>query len=199
MALTMRLFPPFIKTSRCTPGALGNPGFTWEKTRQFNAGMDLQLLKRIAITADFYIKNTSDLLNYRRLVSTTGFNSYVVNDGAVRNTGVELSVSGKSIEKVISWQTRLTAAFNKNEIRSYPQGEDPIQSHEQYQTSFAPGNATGAFWGYNAIGVYSSTNEVQVRNGANDAHPFQGGDIIFEDVDQNGIIDEGDMKVIEEQ
>lgn len=177
-------------------GALGNPGFTWEKTRQFNAGMDLLLLKRIAITVDFYSKNTSDLLNYRRLAGTTGFDSYVVNDGAVRNTGVELTVSGKVLKKAIGWQTRLTAAFNKNKILSYPQGEDPIENYGQYKTTAAPGNAIGAFFGYNAIGVYRSTDEVQVKNGANNAHPFQGGDIIFEDVDKNGVIDEGDMKVI---
>lgn len=177
-------------------GALGNPDFTWEKTSQFNAGVDLFLLKRIAVTADFYIKNTRDLLNYRRLAGTTGFDSYVVNDGAIRNTGVEFSVSARVLKKKSGWQTQLTAAFNKNEIRSYPQGEDPIENEVQYQTTAAPGAAAGAFWGYNALGVYSSTDEVQVRNGAGNAHPFQGGDIIFEDVDQNGIIDEGDMKVI---
>lgn len=177
-------------------GALGNPDFTWEKTSQFNAGVDLTLLKRISFTADFYIKNTTDLLNYRRLAGTTGFNSYIVNDGAVRNTGVELSLSGKILKKALGWQTQLTAAFNKNEIRSYPEGEDPTESFGQYQTSYAPGNAIGAFWGYNAIGVYSSTDEVTVKNGADNMHPFQGGDIIFEDVDNNGIIDEGDKKVI---
>lgn len=177
-------------------GALGNPDFTWEKTSQFNAGVDVQLLKRIAVTADFYIKNTRDLLNYRRLAGTSGFDSYVVNDGAIRNTGIELSVSARVLKKKLGWQTQLTAAFNKNEIRSYPQGEDPIENYGYYQTTAAPGSAVGAFWGYNALGVYSSTDEVQVRNGASNTHPFQGGDIIFEDVDQNGIIDEGDMKVI---
>lgn len=177
-------------------GALGNPDFTWEKTSQFNTGVDVLLLKRIAVTADFYIKNTRDLLNYRRLAGTSGFDSYVVNDGAIRNTGVELSVSARVLKKKLGWQTQLTAAFNKNEIRSYPQGEDPIENYGYYQTTAVPGSAVGAFWGYNALGVYSSTDEVQVRNGASNTHPFQGGDIIFEDVDQNGIIDEGDMKVI---
>ncbi|MCS3795044.1 SusC/RagA family TonB-linked outer membrane protein [Niastella sp. OAS944] len=177
-------------------GALGNPDFTWEKTRQFNAGIDVLLLKRISFTADFYIKNTNDLLNYRKLAGTTGFDSYVVNDGSVKNTGVELTVSGKVLKKKLGWQTQLTVAFNKNKITSYPQGEDPTENYGYYQTSAAPGSAIGAFWGYNALGVYSSTDEVQVKNGVNNVHPFQGGDIVFEDVDQNGVIDEGDMKVI---
>ncbi|HEY1202951.1 MAG TPA: hypothetical protein VGE79_18330, partial [Niastella sp.] len=111
-------------------------------------------------------------------------------------TGVELTVSGKVLRKKIGWQTQLTVAFNKNKITSYPQDEDPTENYGYYQTSAAPGSAIGAFWGYNALGVYSSTDEVQVENGVNNVHPFQGGDIIFEDVDQNGVIDEGDMKVI---
>lgn len=177
-------------------GALGNPDFTWEKTRQLNAGIDVQLWKRIGITADFYSRHTSDLLNYRQLAGTTGFNSYVVNEGAVRNTGVELSVSGKVGKKVFNWQTRLTAAFNKNEILSAPQGQDAAVNYGHYQGSAAAGNAVGAFWGYQALGVYRSTAEVQVKNGVNNAVPFQGGDIIFEDVDKNGVIDERDRKVI---
>jgi TonB-linked SusC/RagA family outer membrane protein len=177
-------------------GSLGNPDFTWEKTRQFNAGMDLLLLKRIAVTADFYIKHTTDLLNYVKLAGTTGFNSYLVNDGEVKNTGVELTVSGKVLRKKLGWQTLLTGAFNRNEIRRTPRGQDPSVNYGHYQSNGAAGNAIGAFWGYHAMGVYRSTTDVTVKNGESNAHPFQGGDIIFEDVDKNGIIDERDMKVI---
>ena len=177
-------------------GALGNPDFTWEKTRQFNAGFDASLLKRINVTADFYVKNTTDLLNFMKLAGTTGFNGYLVNDGEVKNTGVELSVSGKVLRKKFGWHTLLTGAFNKNQIIRAPKGQDPAVSYGHYQSNGAPGNAIGAFWGYNAIGVYRSTADVNVKNGENNGHPFQGGDIIFEDVDKNGVIDERDMKLL---
>jgi hypothetical protein len=100
------------------------------------------------------------------------------------------------LTKKLGWQTLLTGAFNRNEIRRTPRGQDPLVNYGQYQINGAPGNAPGAFWGYHAIGVYRSTSDVTVRNGESNAHPFQGGDIIFEDVDNNGIIDERDMKVI---
>lgn len=177
-------------------GMIGNPDFTWEKTTQFNAGIDVQLFKRVSFTADFYIKNTSGLLNYRSLPGTSGFSNYVINDGAVRNTGVELAVSGKLLKGPLGWQTSLNAAFNKNRILRHPQDQDPVMNFDKFQSSFAGGRSIGAFWGYNAIGVYRSTSDVTLKNGADNAHPFQGGDIIFEDVDKNGIIDEGDRKII---
>src|SRR5690606_16193954 len=47
-----------------------------------------------------------------------------------------------------------------------------------------------------AIGVYANSTDVKPKNGAANAVPFQGGDIMFEDVDENGVIDEGDRKVL---
>jgi hypothetical protein len=54
----------------------------------------------------------------------------------------------------------------------------------------------GAFYGYNALGVYANSSDVTVKNGAANANPFRGGDIIFEDVDESGTIDENDRKII---
>jgi hypothetical protein len=52
----------------------------------------------------------------------------------------------------------------------------------------------GAFYGYNALGVYARTTDVNKVNGAFNANPFKGGDIIFEDVDHNDTIDTRDRK-----
>lgn len=177
-------------------GMVGNPDFTWEKTRQFNAGIDLALLKRLSITADFYIKDTHDLLNYVSLAGISGFNSYVVNGGAVRNTGLELTISARVLRGPIGWQTSLTAAYNRNKILDQVVNQQPIANYGGYQINSGIGSTIGAFYGYNAIGVYRSTADVKVKNGADNAHPFQGGDIIFEDVDKNGVIDQADRKNI---
>src|ERR1044072_6273223 len=58
------------------------------------------------------------------------------------------------------------------------------------------GNAIGAFYGYNSLGVYANSSDVTVKNGAANINPFRGGDIIFEDVDESGTIDENDRKII---
>ena len=177
-------------------GFIGNPDFTWEKTTQFNAGIDLTMFKRIAVNADFYVKETHDLLNYISLPGISGFSNYIVNDGRVRNTGVELNISGKILTRKLGWQTTFTAAYNKNKILQYPKSQDPIGNYNGYQTYTGIGSAIGAFYGYSALGVYPNSSDVKVKNGADDANPFRGGDIIFEDLDKNGIIDQRDRKVI---
>ncbi len=177
-------------------GFIGNPNFTWEKTSQFNLGVDLMIFKRIAINADFYVKETHDLLNYIELPGISGFTNYIVNDGKVKNTGVELSLSARILTRKLGWQTTFTAAYNKNKILRHPQNQDPITTYNGYQTNSGMGSSIGAFYGYNAIGVYRNTTDVMVKNGADNASPFKGGDMIFEDLDKNGIIDQRDMKVI---
>jgi TonB-linked SusC/RagA family outer membrane protein len=177
-------------------GMIGNLNFTWEKTNQFDAGIDLTFFKRLSLSADFYIKETRDLLNYIDLPGISGFTNYVVNDGSVRNTGVELSISAKVLKGKLSWQTGIVAAYNKNKILSQPQNQDPLFNFGSYQSSAARGSSIGSFYGYNAIGVYRTTAEVTLKNGADNNNPFRGGDIIFEDVDKNGIIDQADKKVI---
>ena len=177
-------------------GFIGNPDFTWEKTSQFNTGFDLSLFKRLALSADFYVKETHDLLNYISLPGISGFTNYVVNDGRIRNTGVELSLSGRVLTGKIGWQTNFTVAYNKNKILEHPQSEDPVMNYGGYQTNSGVGSAVGAFYGYNAIGVYKNSTDVNVKNGADNANPFSGGDIIFEDIDRNGIIDQADRRMI---
>ena len=54
----------------------------------------------------------------------------------------------------------------------------------------------GSFYGYNALGVYARSSDVVVKNGANNTNPFKGGDVIFEDVDKNGVIDENDRQAL---
>lgn len=177
-------------------GMIGNPNFTWEKTNQFDLGVDLTFFKRLSISADFYIKETHDLLNYIDLPGISGFENYVVNDGSVRNTGVELSVSARILKGKMGWQTGIVAGYNSNKILGHPQNQDPILDFGGFQSSAANGSAIGSFYGYNAIGVYRTSAEVVLRNGAENINPFKGGDVIFEDIDKNGVIDQADRKVI---
>ena len=176
---------------------LGNPDLQWEETSQFDVGLDLSVLNnRIALSADLYNKKTTNLINTINIPGINGIGTYLVSSGAVRNQGIELSVTGKVATGAFNWQTAITTAFNKNEILSLPDLMNPVNNYGNYQGIVQVGNSVGAFYGYNALGVYANSSDVKVKNGAEDTFPFQGGDIIFEDVDKDGKIDQGDMKVI---
>lgn len=188
---------PYNNYSAVRFGILGNPDFQWEETKQFNAGLDAAFFSsRFGITVDYYIRRTDHLFNTIKVPGISGFERYAVSEGAIRNKGVELTISGKILTGQFSWQTNLTAAYNKNVMLSMPDKLDAVIPYGDYNSVIQTGSAVGAFYGYNALGVYASSSDVSVKNGVNDLDPFRGGDIIFEDVDENGIIDENDRKVI---
>jgi TonB-linked SusC/RagA family outer membrane protein len=188
---------PYNNYSAVRLGILGNANFQWEETRQFNAGLDVSFLAgRLGLTFDYYNKETDHLFNTIRIPGISGFDRYAVSEGAIKNKGVELSLTGNILTGKFGWQTNMMAAYNKNTIVSMPERTDAIVSYGDYAGIHQAGTSVGAFYGYNAIGVYAASTDVHVKNGEFDTNPFRGGDIIFEDVDENGIIDERDRKVI---
>jgi TonB-linked SusC/RagA family outer membrane protein len=99
------------------PNVLGNTDLTWEKCYETNFAIDARLFNRLDFTAEYYIKNTSDLLYSRKLSSLTGYNSRYENVGAVRNTGIELSLSGDIIaSKDVVWSAGVNFGYNTNKI-----------------------------------------------------------------------------------
>lgn len=189
---------PYIY-SAISIGILGNANFQWESTKQFNAGIDAEFAKgRLGMSVDFYNKNTDHLYNIINLPTISGFSNYAVSEGAVRNTGVEAAIFWKVFDnpQKFSWQSSINFAYNKNKITSLPARIDTSSSYGDYTTAMQTGVAMGSFFGFNALGVYAKSTDVTVKNGANNANPFKGGDVIFEDVNKDGIIDYHDKKVI---
>ncbi len=101
------------------PGQIPNPDLEWEKTDQFDVGMDIGILgNRISATIDYYRQDTKDLLMNRQLPPTSGFTQTLQNIGETRNTGFELSLSAVPVDGTVSWALQLQATTNKNEIVS---------------------------------------------------------------------------------
>ena len=101
-----------------TPYQLANPDLTWEKTYQYNIGVDLGLYKdRVKMTVDLYNNNTKDLLVLVSQPLSQGFEYRWENSGSVNNKGVELGLSTVNIKtKNFTWTTDLTLAKNKNKL-----------------------------------------------------------------------------------
>lgn len=178
-------------------GIIGNPDFQWEQTAQVNVGIDVEVLKsRMGATVDVYQRKTKNLYNIINIPRSSGFDNYAVSDGSVTNRGVELSVWGKILNGAFGWQTNLSAARNHNEINALPSLMNTVFNYGNFSMLAQPGTAIGSFYGYNTQGVYANTADVNVKNGVANTNPFQGGDVIFEDVNGDGIIDVQDMKVI---
>ncbi len=102
------------------PGSLANEALTWEKTREFNIGLDFGLLKnRITGSLDIYDKLSEDLLMPQQLPFETGWSTINGNVGSVSNKGIEASLTAKIIKtSKVSWETTFTFSKNVNEIVS---------------------------------------------------------------------------------
>ena len=109
--------------------SLSNPDLSWERTTQFNVGLDLGLWgDRLTATANYYRQNTTNLLLNRQLPTSTGFSSILTNVGATRNVGFELSLSSLNISTDdFQWRTELNFSTNRNEIvELYGDGGDYV-------------------------------------------------------------------------
>lgn len=174
-------------------GRAGNPDLKWETTRQFNIGTDLKVGKRFDLTANYFIKNTRDLLfqpDVSGVLGTAGPGSYppIINAGDVSNKGVELELRYSSdFTKKLRWSTSLNTTYLKNEVLKTPDGVEFLPGASfgvggNIATRFQEGYAIGYFIGYETDGVYQTQAEIDNSSVVQDgAKP---GDLKF--VDQNG-------------
>ena len=101
------------------PGRLPNPDLRWEKTGQFDIGLEFTARhNRLSGSIDYYRANTSDLIMDRQLPPTTGYSSILENVGATRNTGVEVALSTLLVQDWhgMRWNVEFNAAANRNRI-----------------------------------------------------------------------------------
>src|SRR5690606_13770317 len=126
----------------------------WETTEQINFGLDLGIIdNRINITADYYIKNTRDLLNTVSLPSSLGFTQTIQNVGKVQNKGFEFSVDARILQNNFKWDVNANISFNRNKVVKLYNGEDILTGSGvlalQGTTSILrEGRPIGQFFGY---------------------------------------------------
>ena len=97
---------------------LGNKNITWETTTNFNIGTEFSFFKgRLSGSFDFYTKKTTDLLFWLNVPESQGTRGYYNNIGDIRNTGVELTLTGHIFRtKDFDWSVTANLAHNKTKI-----------------------------------------------------------------------------------
>jgi len=188
---------------------LANNDLGWERTVQYNLGLDLTFFRgRILLNADAYIKDTDDLLFNAPLPGYTGFTSRSMNFGAIRNRGFEISLNTVNIDtRKFRWDTNFNIGVNRNEITSLADGADVLYSTRGIYGLARVGEPVGVFYGWRALGVYASdednvwtdpeTGAVRpVKKGTLNGDAFKGGDMIWDDINNDGIINDDDRVII---
>lgn len=139
----------------------------WETTEQTDIGMDLGLLaNRIQVTADFYIKNTRDLLNSVQLPASMGFTNTIQNVGVIQNKGLEFSVNSNLLNGLFKWDLNGNIAFNKSKVVKLYGGQQILAGRvsalifDDNITMLREGEPMGVFYGYKENG-YDQMGRVQ--------------------------------------
>ncbi|MDG1871634.1 MAG: SusC/RagA family TonB-linked outer membrane protein [Flavobacterium sp.] len=99
----------------------GNPDLTWEKSNQFQAGVEFGLGKYLDVAVDYYSKNTKDLIFDRRVGPSLGYALIQVNDGQLLNRGLEFDVTAHVLKgDDYSIDFSVNGELPKNELLKMP-------------------------------------------------------------------------------
>lgn len=148
--------------STLLPSYLGNPNLKWEKSLQFDAGVELGIRENIDLTVDYYNRVTKDLLLQAPIPWSAGeVNANVYqNVGSVRNSGFEVSLNTTNIEtRNFSWTTNFIVATNANKILKLNRGNADIFPGPNFlgQTNILRvGEPIGSLYGMTRLGTYST-------------------------------------------
>jgi TonB-linked SusC/RagA family outer membrane protein len=185
--------------------SLGNANVRWETSTQEDVGLDIGFLdNNLMLTADYYIKNTTNMLIPLPQPSSGGGQAPFavgepeVNAGSVRNSGFELElVYKKTINHDWSYSLNGNFATLKNEVTSLA-GGTPIPGgridNNYYATLTEVGHPIGSFYLLQQEGIFQNAQQVFT-------HAYQGpgirpGDVMYKDVNNDGVIDDNDRSFV---
>ncbi len=143
-------------------GRLATPDLKWEKTKQFDLGLDFGFFNnRLELSFDYFNKKTTDAILGTTTSAALGNLSYNVNVGEVANHGFDISLTARIIEtKDFQWQTSINGTYLKNEVKKLTDQQKMI--FEKRGISILPdpivtmeGEALGSFYGYEWAGIDS--------------------------------------------
>ncbi|WP_303033297.1 SusC/RagA family TonB-linked outer membrane protein, partial [Bacteroides acidifaciens] len=199
-----------------TPKQLKNSNLKWEGSTTTNFGIDLGLFdNRLNVIADFFVKNTKDLLLEQSLAHVTGFGSQMQNIGKIQNKGIELSLNSTNIQtKDFTWQTNFNISFIKNTLKGLASGVESMYARSGFDSNFTAydyiatvGQSLGLIYGYEFDGIYQSSDfnrtpsgqlvlKEGVTNNARYNGTLQPGVVKYKDQDGDGVITTNDRTVI---
>lgn len=208
------------------PGGVKDNTIGWESTSQYNFGADLSMFNnRLEISANYYLSYTRDLLFKQPISAIGGTNSILTNlpNSKIRNCGLDLQVDGRIIS---TKDFHLTASgnlsINRNKVLDLDGGNTLIVNgaERSYKTHITKiGQPIGMFYGFKVAGMvrepdmtniaednkyYNATTHsfpkgYKIKGPArslSQSMPLQPGDLYFEDVNGDGVVDDNDKTII---
>lgn len=200
-----------------TPGSLDlsyrptqyfpNSSIKWESTYQVDIGLDAEFFSgRIVVAADYYRKRTDDLLFEDRLPVSYTRSRVFRNLGEILNEGFDFDITTRNLgqKSSLSWDTKFTLTYNRNEVNLLPSGVDPLilshnPSNGRVSNLISVGHPINSFFGYEMNGLFQNISEVNTH--ATQTSQTAPGDVRFNDISgpngvPDGLVNEFDRAII---
>ena len=161
--------------------SMPNKNLGWEKTTQWNFGIDFSFLKgRVGGTLDIYKSETNDLLLNMSVPSLSGYPSMLANIGKTKNKGIELTLNLIPImTKDFMWNSNLNFAWQKDEIVELSNGKE-----DDINNAWFIGESIAVYYGIEADGIWQESEADEMAKFNAEGHKFTAGNV--KPVDQNG-------------
>lgn len=160
---------------------LANEDLGWEKTTQYNFGVDFSLFTgRVSGSLDFYASNTTDLLLQKDILPITGYNTTFANIGETKSSGIDLTLSTVNLQKEdFIWSTDFSGSYQHNEIVSLANGKFDDLNNEWFI-----GESQNVLYSFEGNGIWKESDQAEMDKFNANGHTFTPGNA--RPVDQNG-------------
>ena len=168
---------PYYMANQLT---MANPNLGWEKTTQWNIGLDFGLLGgRIFGTLDYYWSNTDDVIMFTNIPTLTGFPGTYSNVGKTKNHGIELTLNATPVKMAgFEWNTSFNIAYQKDEIVELAYGKNDMPDN-----SLFIGESLSVYYGYKSDGVWQESDAAEMAKWNENGYNFTAGNVRPHDVD----------------
>ncbi len=183
---------------------LANPNLKWEKTTQYDIGLELGLLdNRISIEADVYYRKTTDMLLNAPVPTSSGYSTIARNVGSMENKGIEFAINSVNIQNNdFSWSTSFNISLNRNKVLSLATPADIFglggPNFTNQTNIIRVGESVGSFWGLTRLGVWTEAERAEAAKFSSyrGGRPILPGDIKYLDVNGDYQINDADRSII---
>jgi TonB-linked SusC/RagA family outer membrane protein len=155
-----------------TSTTLANQELSWEKTTQYNAGVEFSLFNsRISGQLDVYTSRTKDLLLLKSIPTVTGYNNTYANVGETKSSGIDLTLNTINVEAgKFTWSTTLNAQYQTNEIVTLSTG-----AYDDIENNWFIGAQLGVIYGYKSNGIWKESDAAEIARFNANGHAFSPG------------------------
>ncbi|HEU5164967.1 MAG TPA: TonB-dependent receptor [Chitinophagaceae bacterium] len=168
-----------------------NPTVSWETSTKTDVGFEARLFRgKLDVEFDYFYEKRADILAVRsaQIPSTYGGPLPAENVGEVENKGIEITLGHNNrISNDLTYNIKANLTFARNKIIYAPEGANVPEAFK------VTGRSIGSYFGYKATGIIKDSATYNAY-GKTTAFPIGLGDIMYDDINKDGKIDNGDRQ-----